>query len=61
MTEACNTSISAVAILHEPPDRASLSVFHNHFAAIHLDPRWCRYDRVRQFFLASDCYEWSAV
>lgn len=61
MTEKCNTSISAVALLTGTQADAWLSIFHNHFAAIPLDPSWLRYDRVRQFLLASDCYEWSEV
>jgi hypothetical protein len=61
MSETCNTSIGAVALLFGSIANAQLSVFHNHFAAIPIDPSWCQYDRVRQFALASDCYEWSVV
>lgn len=61
MTDRCNTTISAVALLTGSLDSASLSIFHNHYAAIPIDPGWFRHERVRHFALASNCYEWTAL
>lgn len=61
MTETCNTTISAFALLTGSLGSAALSVFHNHYAAIPIAPSWFRHERIRQFALASNCYEWTAV
>lgn len=61
MTEQCNTTISAVGLLHGPLESALLSVFHNHFAVNPIDPAWCRHERMRHFALKSGCYEWTIV
>lgn len=40
MTEDCNTSISAIAVLANPgPNQVVLHVYHNRFAAIPLEPK----------------------
>ena len=58
-TSDCNTSISAIALMFGAEPR--LSIFHNHFAAIPIDPDWMRYDNVLHFRLDSNMYEWSII
>ena len=50
-TKSCNTSISAIGLLCCCGEEARLLIFHNHFAAIPLNPDWLRLDSVQQFTL----------
>jgi hypothetical protein len=54
-----NTSISAIALMYG--DKPRLSIFHNHFASITIDPDWIRLDDVKHFALNQSVYEWNPV
>jgi hypothetical protein len=50
MTEAHNTSISAIGVLLATgPDTIVLHVYHNKFAAVPLEPRLLAKHGIRQF------------
>jgi hypothetical protein len=50
-TDTYNTTISAVALLYGSSNYAQLSVFHNHFAAIPIDPAWFHDESFRHYTL----------
>jgi len=55
MTETDNTSISAIGHLFMTgPDAVYLSVYHNKFAAIPLNPAWLAAHGIPQFRLADE-------
>jgi hypothetical protein len=54
-----NTSISAIALMYG--DEPRLSVFHNKFAAIPIDPDWMRMEGVKHFKLDTAVYDWTQV
>ena len=52
VTEADNTSISAVCILYRSADgKPGLNFYHNAFAAQPFDPNWLRGERVRHYVI----------
>lgn len=58
LTAECNTTISAIALLHGGKLWRSLSVFHNHYSQNPINPNWFRHNRFRHFGLDPECYEW---
>ncbi|HUE15931.1 MAG TPA: hypothetical protein VMR25_17300 [Planctomycetaceae bacterium] len=62
-TEQSNTSISAIALMRPfETYGARLALFHNHFAAIHIDPEWCRVkSAIQHFALSDEVYAWREV
>ena len=61
MTETCNTTLSAVALLHGAGNTAALSVFHNKYAKNPIDPNWFHDDRFRHFALDDEYFVWYSV
>ena len=53
MTKTCNTLIGAVAVLKKwPDDRWGLSIFHNHFATLPINPSCIKHPTVKQYRLS---------
>ena len=61
LSPTSNTTISAVAYLRGHGESATLSLFHNHFAANPISPEWFRHDRFSHYALSEDYYGWTVI
>lgn len=61
LTADCNTSISAIAVLHDTDDGPQLIVFHNRFAAVPLSEREMTHDRILHFQMSPDQQDWELI